>query len=205
MLANLTALVLTPLLLIGENGLPAGAAGLALTPGAIALALLSPPSGRLSDRIGARTPIVAGLSVMALSAFFISTLAAGASAVMVSVGILGLMTGMAFVQSPLTNAAAGSLPEEEVGGGMGIFQGLLFLGGGTGPALIGAFLAAREEADSGAINPLYALNATPFSDAFLAIALVQAFALMAAFTLRDGTRGASEQAPSHKPKTRADR
>jgi DHA2 family metal-tetracycline-proton antiporter-like MFS transporter/DHA2 family florfenicol/chloramphenicol resistance protein-like MFS transporter len=124
---------------------------------------------------------------MVLSAFFISTLAAGASAVMVSVGILGLMTGMAFVQAPLTNAAAGSLPGEEVGGGMGIFQGLLFLGGGTGPALIGAFLAAREAAGFSAINPLYALDAAPFSDAFLAIALVLALALLAASALRDGS------------------
>jgi MFS transporter, DHA2 family, metal-tetracycline-proton antiporter len=202
MLANLTALVLTPLLLIGENDLPAGAAGLALTPGAVALALLSPLSGRLSDRIGVRTPIVAGLSVMALSAFFISTLAAGASAVMVSVGILGLMSGMAFVQSPLTNAAAGSLPEEEVGGGMGIFQGLLFLGGGTGPALIGAFLAAREEAGISAINPLYALHAAPFSDAFLAIALVLAAALMAASALQGGTRTNMQDERSGKQKAK---
>jgi DHA2 family metal-tetracycline-proton antiporter-like MFS transporter len=202
MLANLTALVLTPLLLIGENGLPPGAAGLALTPGAVALALLAPLSGRLSDRIGVRTPIVAGLSVMVLSAFFISTLAAGASAVMVSVGILGLMTGMAFVQSPLTNAAAGSLPDEEMGGGMGIFQGLLFLGGGTGPALIGAFLAAREEAGFSAINPLYALNTAPFSDAFLAIALVLVLALMAASALRDGSRANKQDERSGKEKAR---
>ena len=200
MLANLTALVLTPLLLIGENGLPAGAAGLALTPGAVALALLAPPSGRLSDRIGVRTPIVAGLSVMVLSAFFISTLAAGASAVMVSVGILGMMTGMAFVQSPLTNAAAGSLPDEEMGGGMGIFQGLLFLGGGTGPALIGAFLAAREEGSFSAINPFYALNTAPFSDAFLAIALVLALALVAASALRDGSNQTSKTSDPGKRK-----
>ena len=55
--------------------------------------------------------------------------------------------------------------------GLGIFQGLFFLGGGTGPALIGAFLAARKEVASGALNPLHALDAAPFSDAFLAIAL----------------------------------
>ena len=38
-------------------------------------------------------------------------------------GILGVGTGFAFIQSPATNAAANSLPEEEVGGGMGIFAG----------------------------------------------------------------------------------
>ncbi len=42
MLANLSTLVLIPLLLIGEDGLLAGAVGLVLTPGAVAQALLSP-------------------------------------------------------------------------------------------------------------------------------------------------------------------
>ena len=185
MLANLSALVLTPLLLIGENGLSAGAAGLALTPGAVAQALLSPLSGRLSDRIGVKVPITAGLAIMLLSLLFVSTFAAGAGAVTVSMGVLGLTTGMAFVHPPLTNAAAGSLPEEEVGGGIGIFQGLLFLGGGTGPALTGAFLAAREEAGAGAINPAYALDAAPFSDVFLTLDLALVVALIAVTGLRD--------------------
>ena len=189
LLAAFSVLVLTPLLLVGENGLSAGTAGLALTPGAAALALLAPFSGRLSDRVGTRVPIMAGLAVMSLSVLFVSTFAAGAGAVMVSVGVLGVMVGVAFVQSPLTNAAAGSLPDEEVGGGMGVFQGLLFLGGGTGPALVGALLAARTEAASSAINPLYALGAAPFSDAFLVLAAVAAVALLAASGLRGGAGG----------------
>ena len=184
MLANLSTLVLTPLLLIGENGLSAGAAGLALTPGAAAQALLSPLSGRLSDRVGAKVPIMAGLALMLLSLLFISTLAAGAGAVAVAAGVLGLTTGMALVHPPLTNAAAGSLPQEEVGGGIGIFQGLLFLGGGTGPALTGVFLAAREQAAAGAINPAYALDAAAFSDVFLALGLAPAVALITASGLR---------------------
>ena len=192
MLANLSTLVLTPLLLIEVNGLSAGAAGLVLTPGAVALALLSPMSGRLSDRIGVRIPILAGVTVMALSMLFISTFAAGAAAVVVSFGVLGLTVGMAFVQSSLANAAAGALPDEEVGGGMGIFQGLLFLGGGAGPALAGAFLATREETGSGAINPLYTLDAAPFSDAFLAMVLALLIALIAALGLRGSVEGSNQ-------------
>src|SRR5215207_4256191 len=192
MLANLTALVLTPLLLIGENGLPAGAAGLALTPGAVSLAVLSPLSGRLSDRIGVRTPIVAGLTIMALSVFFISAFGAGASPIMVSIGMLGIGTGLAFANPTTANAAANTLPAQEVGAGMGIFQGLLFLGSGTGPAVIGTILAARAAVGSGAVNPLYALDAAPYSDAFLAMALAQIVALIAAFGLRGGI-GANKQ------------
>ena len=85
--------------------------------------------------------------------------------------------------------AAGALPKEEVGAGLGIFQGLFFLGGGTGPALIGAFLAARKEAASEAINPLYTMDAPPFSDAFLAIAVAVVIALLATLGLRRDTEG----------------
>jgi predicted MFS family arabinose efflux permease len=131
MLANLSALVFVPLLLIGVNGLSPGAAGLVLTPGAVALAILSPLTGRLSDRIGVRTPIVTGLVIMMLSMLLVSTFA-GASPVLISAGILGVGTGFAFIQSPANNAAAGALTNEEVGGGMGIFAGASFLGTGTG-------------------------------------------------------------------------
>jgi DHA2 family metal-tetracycline-proton antiporter-like MFS transporter/DHA2 family florfenicol/chloramphenicol resistance protein-like MFS transporter len=92
--------------------------------------------------------------------------------------MLGLGIGFAFVNSPATNAAAAALRRKEVGVGLGIYQALFFLGGGTGPAIIGAFLAARREAAAEAFNPLYTLGAASFSDAFLVIgaALLLAFA-----------------------------
>ncbi len=178
MLANVSSLVFVPLLISSVNGLSSEVAGLVLAPGAVALALLSPVAGRLSDRVGARPPIFAGLLVMLLSMLFLSTFGAGASPVVVALGMLGMGAGFAFANSPTTNAAAAALPREEVGVGLGIYQGLFFLGGGTGPALIGAFLAARREADTDAFNPLYSLSAASFSDAFLMIgvALLIAFA-----------------------------
>lgn len=191
MLVNLSILVFVPLLLVEVNGLSLAAAGLALTPGAGALAILSPVSGRLSDRVGVRVPIVAGLVTMGLSVLFVSTFA-GASPVLIAVGMLGMGAGFAFVQSPANNAAANVLPGEEVGAGMGIFAGAFFLGSGTGPALIGALLAAREESGASAVNPLYALEAGPFSDAFLATVPALGIALVAAFALRSGT-GADER------------
>ncbi|MDP9474404.1 MAG: MFS transporter [Actinomycetota bacterium] len=191
-LVNLSVLFFVPLLLTEANGLSVGAAGIALTPGALALAVLSPLTGRLSDRVGARLPVAAGLAVMAASALFVSTFA-GASPALVAAGVAGVGAGFALVQSPANNAAANALPEEEVGGGMGIFSGAFFLGSGTGPALVGAFLAARQEAGSGAINPLYALGAAPFSDAFLAVGATALLALVAALWLRghDGGTGQS--------------
>jgi len=188
MLVNVSCLVSIPLLVSQVNGLPPGGTGLVLAPGAIALAILSPIAGRLSDRIGFKTPVYAGLTIMLLSVLFLSTFAAGASPVVVALGMLGVGVGFAFTNSPNVNAAAAALPPEETGVGLGIFNGLFFLGGGTGPAVVGAFLSARKEADADAIDPFYALHAAPFSDAFLLLVVALLIALAASFGLQSNDK-----------------
>jgi DHA2 family metal-tetracycline-proton antiporter-like MFS transporter len=186
MLANVSSLVSVPLLISQVNGLPSGATGLVLAPGAVAVALFSPISGRLSDRVGARIPISIGLAIMLLSVLFLSTLGAGSPPLVVATGMLGVGTGFAFVNSPTTNAAAAALNPQEVGVGLGIQQGIFFLGGGTGPAVVGAFLAARREGATQALNPFYTLDAAPFSDAFLLLSLALLLAFGAFFGLSKG-------------------
>jgi DHA2 family metal-tetracycline-proton antiporter-like MFS transporter/DHA2 family florfenicol/chloramphenicol resistance protein-like MFS transporter len=77
------------------------------------------------------------------------------------------------------------------GTGLGIYQLFFFLGSGSGPAVLGAFLASRHGAPGGALNPLYSLRADPFSDAFLLAALAVSLALVASTTL-DGKPKAQE-------------
>ena len=193
MLVNVSCLVAVPLLVSQVNGLSPGATGLVLAPGAVALAILSPLAGRLSDRIGFKTPVYVGLGIMLLSVVYISTFGAGAAPYVLAVGMLGVGTGFAFTNSPNVNAAAAALAEGETGVGLGIFNGLFFLGGGTGPAVVGAFLAARREAGAGALNPLYALDAAPFSDAFLILVVALLLALAASLGLRSGRKARSKE------------
>jgi MFS transporter, DHA2 family, metal-tetracycline-proton antiporter len=185
MLVNLTTLVFVPLLLVEVNDLSPRNAGFVLTPGAVALALLSPLTGRLSDRVGVRPPIVTGLLIMGGAVLVLST-AAGASPWWIAAGIVGMGIGFAFVQSPTSNAAANALSGGDVGVGMGIFAGAFFLGSGTGPALIGALLAARQEAGADAFNPFWSRDilAAPFSDAYLATVVALLLALAATIGLR---------------------
>lgn len=194
MLVNVSCLVSIPLLVSQVNGLGPAATGLVLAPGAIALAILSPLVGRLSDRIGVKTLIYTGLAVMLGSVLFLSAFAAGASPFVVAMGMLGIGVGFALTNSPNVNAAAAALTEKESGVGLGIFNGLFFLGGGTGPAVVGAFLAARREAGAGAINPLYALEAAPFSDAFLLLGVALVICLIAARWVRNGVGGEERKA-----------
>jgi MFS family permease len=187
MFANLGSFVIAPLLLSAENGLTAAGIGLVLAPGAIVVAVLSPLAGRLSDRFGPRTLVRTGLVIMMVSIFFISAYAAGASPIWATIGLLGQGIGFAAVNSPNANAATATLTPQESGVGLGIYQMIFFLGGGFGPAVAATFLAFRHEAGSGALNPLYTLDAASFSDAFLLVSAVSILAFAASFGLRSTT------------------
>jgi len=183
MTVNLGALVFVPLLVVDVNGLAPGAGALVMIPAGIAVAVLSPLIGRLSDRIGTRPLVLIGLGAVGLFALFLSTFTGGASAIPAGIGIFGLCVGFILVLTPIISAAASALPPDQVGVGLGILQGAQFLGAGAGPALLGVLVSARLQ--SGAVNPLYAAHeGAAYSDAFLAMAAVTVFALVVAFRMR---------------------
>ena len=182
-------LFLTPLLLVGQSGLSALSAGLVLAPSAIAVAVLSPLAGRLSDRVGPRTVLLFSLTVLLFGTLFISSYAVGAPAYVLSLGLLVMGIACAGVTSPTANAASSTLSEETAGVSLGIYQLFFFLGTGAGTAILGAFLAARRTAGAEAIDPLYSLtsSAAPFSDAFLLASLAVLLALTAALGISTKT------------------
>ena len=181
--AYFAILVYVPLLNLEARGLTPGEAGLTLLPGGAAVALLSPWVGRISDRVGTKPLVMAGLIVMTGSALFLSTFAAGAAPVLSALGAMGAGIAFALVNSPVTNSAAGVLRKDTVGAGMGFFQGALYLGAGTGASLVGSFLHARSGAGV-SLNPAYHLDAVNYSDAFLAVAVSACIALIAGFGLK---------------------
>jgi MFS transporter, DHA2 family, metal-tetracycline-proton antiporter len=185
MIVNLGGLVFVPVLLVDVNGLSPGDGALVMIPAGLAVAVLSPLIGGIADRIGIRPLVLTGLGLMGLFALFLSAFAGGTSVIPAGVGILGLSVGFIFVLTPIISAAASALPTDQIGVGLGILQGAQFLGAGTGPAIFGVLVAARQQGGSEAVNPLYAGDAAAaFSDAFLVMALVVVLASIAAFRMR---------------------
>ncbi|HEX5848750.1 MAG TPA: MFS transporter [Rubrobacter sp.] len=187
MFANVGSLILSPLLLSEENGLSAAGIGLVLAPGALTVAVLSPLTGKLSDRIGPRALVRIGLVIMLVSTVAVSAFAAGAPALWVSAGLWGLGLGFAAVNSPNANAATATLSPEESGVGLGIYQMIFFLGGGFGPAVAATFLSFRSTPGTDALNPLYALDAAAYSDSFLLVSAATIMAFVASFGLKKAT------------------
>lgn len=183
-MAYMSALILVPLMLVDHNGLAATGAGLALTPGAVAVAIGSRHAGKLADRIGPRTPILVGLTILLVAAAAMSTFGAGASAWVVALGMLALGIANTLIIAPMNSAASRTLSPELTGIGMGLFSGISFLGGGIGAAITGTWLSARLRADAGALNPFYAGEAGPWSDAFAAAVVMGAISLLLAVRIQ---------------------
>ncbi|MDQ4127088.1 MAG: MFS transporter [Actinomycetota bacterium] len=193
MFCNIATLVLAPLLLSSTNGLSSGGIGLVLAPGALAVAFLSPVAGKLSDRFGPRLLVRSGLAIIGLSTLFVATFAAGGSAGLVGLGILGQGLGFAAANSPNANAVTNVLSRAESGVGLGIYQMLFFLGGGFGTAIGATFLAFREAAGARPLNPLHVGEAAPYSDAFMLLTLAAGVALLISLGLPDGKKTLREK------------
>ena len=184
-------LFLTPLLLINQLGLTAFQTGLVVAPGAIAVALLAPTIGRLSDKFGPRAVLGISLTWLLFGLLFMSSFAVGASPWMVAIALVIASIGYAGVTSPAANAASKALSPEIAGVGFGIYQLFFFMGAGTGAAVFGSVLSARQQSAGAALNPLYegGLATAAFSDAYL----VACIAVLLAMTLLAGL-GRSEPA-----------
>lgn len=195
MIVNLGGLVFVPLLVVDVGGVSPGTGALVMIPAGVAVAVLSPLIGRLADRIGTRLLVLTGLAMMALFALFLSSFADGSSMLPAGIGMLGLSTGFILVVTPIISAAASALPPEQTGIGLGILQGAQFLGAGTGPALFGVLVAARQQSGTAALNPLSAGHeGAAYSDAFLAMTAVVVLALLAAQRMRPA---AAAPTPTH--------
>ncbi|MCE6997352.1 MFS transporter [Saccharothrix sp. S26] len=193
MTVNLGGLVFVSLLVVEVNGLAPGEGALVMIPAGAAVAALSPLIGRLADRAGARPLVLTGLSLIWLFSLFLSTFTGVSSPIPAGVGILGLSIGFILVMTTLIGAAAGELPGEQVGVGLGILQGVQFLGAGTGPAVFGVLVSAREQSGSTAVNPFYnGHEGAAYSDVFLAMAVVVVVTLVVASRMRPAAAPASE-------------
>jgi EmrB/QacA subfamily drug resistance transporter len=123
-----------PFLLIQAHGYSATAAGAVYLPFTLILGVLSRWSGGISDRIGARWPLIAGPAVTALSLLMLSA-SASYSATLISMTVLGF--GMAITVAPLTTTVFDAVPASRTGIASGINNAVASTGGLLLIALLG--------------------------------------------------------------------
>jgi MFS family permease len=140
-------MLLLPYLLITVVGYSAVAAGAALLPFPLVMAVLSPPLGDLAGRVGARWPLIVGACLVAAGCL-LTTLAGHRGPYWATVlpGVVAVALGMACAAAPLTAAVLSAVDSRHTGAASGLDSAVAQLGGVIAVALIGGVLAQRGAA-----------------------------------------------------------
>jgi EmrB/QacA subfamily drug resistance transporter len=123
---------------LGYSPVKAGAAFLPMT---LAIVLVAPLAGRLSDRVGSRWLITGGLLLVATQLFYLSRLGTDESYWSLVPAMLMGGIGMASAMPSATAAALSGVSVEKAGVGSAVVNTSRQLGGSLGIALMGAIVA----------------------------------------------------------------
>ncbi len=126
-------IVLVPIFLIEVNKLEPVMVGAVLFPGALAIAILSPRSGAVSDKFGPRLPVLGGSIFIVFGNLISASFTGSPIWVGLGMGLYGI--GFAFIQTPCTSAISRIVPDRYTGVGLGMFMMIFFMGGAVGTAL----------------------------------------------------------------------
>jgi EmrB/QacA subfamily drug resistance transporter len=148
MVISLNNLVM-PFFLQLAMGLDPLHAGLLVAPTPLALALLAPLAGWLSEKVSARLLTAAGLTLKAIACALLAYLSVNASSLdlVLRLGLLGL--GLGIFQTPNNNALMSSIPRERLGVGSSFLSVVRSLGHSAGVALATVIISARLLAVTG--------------------------------------------------------
>jgi len=139
------ALFLLPFELIRAHGYAPSAAGAALLPLSVGLAVLSPLAGRIAGRTGPRPMLIVGPLLVA-AGFTLLALLSSAGGYWTSVfpGLAMLALGMGVAVAPLTDAVLGAVADEYEGAAAGVNNAVARVAGLFAVALVGFVIGSSD-------------------------------------------------------------
>ncbi|GAB4324091.1 MAG: MFS transporter [Promethearchaeota archaeon] len=158
--------LLTSIYLQSLLGLSGSQAGLLLAPMPVIMAITSPLSGRLSDRLGSRAPTTLGLAFMAAGLGTLSLVPAGLPVAVVPAAQVLTGCGFGCFSSPNQSTIMGSVDRKLYGFASGWISTIRVVGQAISVAVLGAVVAAFV--DPAALSTILANPAAPVDPAALA-------------------------------------
>ncbi len=179
---------------LGYGAIKTGATFLPMT---VLIILVAPAAGKISDRIGPRWLMGAGMTLLTGSLLLFGTLDAQSSWWDIVPGLLVGGVGMAITMAPTTAAAMASVPVDKAGVGSAVINSMRQVGGSLGIAVMGALVATTVSVTP--FDPRYATEFVPGYHRALhvgaAILLVgAAIAVLTVRKVRHAPHGAAEPA-----------
>ena len=135
--------------------------GFLMTPTAVGLAVLSPLSGWLSDKLGTSILASSGVAIMAVAFYSLSFLRIDSSFadVVFRLGLLGL--GLGLFQTPNNNSLMGSIPANRLGVASSFISVVRSVGRSVGTAMATAIVSANLLAATGQTSLAGLGNSSP--------------------------------------------
>lgn len=156
--ASAGTVLLLPFFLQDILALSPRAAGLLMAINPIAIGVMAPISGALSDRIGSRKLTTLGLLVLALGYWSVSGITQHSSLLEFALRALPIGIGMGIFQSPNNSAVMGAAPRERLGVVSGMLSISRTLGQMVGISIVSAMWALRTSVnfEAGLTQPFQA-------------------------------------------------
>ncbi|ASK61698.1 MFS transporter [Virgibacillus phasianinus] len=135
-MAMFAAMLLIPIYLQNVRGFSPLESGLLLLPGAIISGIMSPITGKLFDKIGARPLALVGLAIIAITTYFFTDLTDTTSYTYMMVLYSGRMIGISMIMMPIMTAGLNVLPQKLYSHGNAMSNTLRQVSGAIGTAFL---------------------------------------------------------------------
>ncbi len=159
-MAMLGGMTVLPLYMQNMREYSALDSGLALLPGAVAMGVMSPITGRLFDRFGAKWLGVVGFAIVTVTTFMYATLDTHTTFAYIALVNVGRMFGTAMVIMPMTTAALNELPRHLIPHGTAMNNTLRQISASVGTAILVTVMTstARDPQQYGADGLIHGAN-----------------------------------------------
>ena len=138
-----------PLLWQSSRGFSATAAGIALMPMALVFVIVSPLSGKLTERFGVRLVTAGGVAIVGVGLLLIGSTAGQMSLLSAEIGLTLTGVGMGLATGPLMGEAVGAVSPARSGTASALINVARMVGATVGVAALGAVYAMFKSGPEG--------------------------------------------------------
>ena len=143
--AMFSAMILTPLYVQSVRGISPFEAGILMLPGAIVMGIMSPITGKLFDKYGARAMAIIGLSITIVTTFYLSRLGMESGYYYIMMLYTVRMFGISMVMMPVMTNGLNELPMISNPHGTALNNTLQQVSGAIGSAVLLTIMTKRME------------------------------------------------------------
>lgn len=165
-MAMYSGMILTPIFMQNVRMFSPLMSGLMMLPGGVIMGIMSPITGRLFDRIGARWLAVVGLAITVLTTYELARLTVDTTFLYVTLVYTLRMFGMSILMMPIFTAGLNELPMSLNRYGTAMVNTLRMIAGAVGMALFVSIMTTRATTEGKylmAVNHVTSQNKQAFA------------------------------------------